>query len=614
MLRLSSVGQDKSIAVLLLLTCLGIGQPALAAAPVAVDDVVATNEDTPVAITLMATDADGDSLTYTVGLPGNGVVSGAPPNVTYTPGSNFNGSDSFTFMATGGGEDSNLATITINVAPVNDPPTANAQSVSGAEDGSIVITLTGTDPDGDMLTFANGAPSNGSLSGTAPNLTYTPNLNFNGSDSFTFTVDDGSGSVASTVSIMVTPVNDAPSVAAIPAPVTAVEDAGAVIVNLAGVFADADGDPLTLSVTGTSNPTLFTGAPSIGGGTLTMNLAPNQNGSSTVTLQAQDPSGATVTADVSITVTPVNDAPTVTTPIPDMNPPEDSAPIVLTLGSYFGDVDVATNGDTLTYTVTGNDNSAIVTTAIAGANLTLTFVPNMNGVANLTVQAQDAGGLTVSDTFKVTVDSVNDTPVAADDSAVMNEDAGSIDINVLANDTHGDDPTTIVSAGQTWTLAGVDYPDSSETAPTTVIDPTGTSVTLPNGSLVINGNVITYTPKPNFNGTDHFTYTIQDADGETATATVTVTINAVNDAPTETSSASYTVQQASVLTIVAAGGIASHGFDADGDPVTVIQDTAPASLGMGFAGTTLESSAGRVVHVYAGRSVRRYGYVCHSFL
>ena len=211
----------------------------------------------------------------------------------------------------------------------------------------------------------------------------------------------------------------------------------------------------------------------------------------------------------------------------------------------------------------------------------------MNGVAHISVHAQDSAGASVDNFFTVTVDSVDDTPVAADDTATMNEDAGTLTIDVLANDTHGDDPTTIISAGVTVTIAGVPYPNSSESTPTTVLDATGTSVTLPNGSLVINGNNIEYTPKQDFNGTDHFTYTIQDADGETSTATVTVVVNPVNDAPVQASTVTYTVVQGSFIDILAAGGIASHGFDADTDTISVIQETAPTSTGTGYSGTTL---------------------------
>ncbi|MCX7063672.1 MAG: Ig-like domain-containing protein, partial [Proteobacteria bacterium] len=98
---------------------------------------------------------------------------------------------------------------------------------------------------------------------------------------------------------------------------------------------------------------------------------------------------------------------------------------------------------------------------------------------------------------------------------------------------------------------------------------------------------ISYAPKANLTGTDFFHYTIQDIDGQTSTGTVNITVNPLNDAPTQAGSLAYTVVQASVLQILAAGGIASEGFDADGDTITVIQDTVPASLGLGFPGTTL---------------------------
>jgi hypothetical protein len=108
---------------------------------------------------------------------------------------------------TDGTATSTEAAVSITVDPVNDAPVADAQSVSVDEDGSVAIDLTGSDLDGDGLTYAVVTPpTNGSLSGTIPNLTYTPNANFNGSDSFTFTVTDGTAtSTAATVSITVNP-------------------------------------------------------------------------------------------------------------------------------------------------------------------------------------------------------------------------------------------------------------------------------------------------------------------------------------------------------------------------------------------------------------------------
>ncbi len=557
--------------------------------PTANAQAVSLAEDSTTTITLTGSDPEGDALTFVPSAAANGVLSGTSPSFTYTPNPDFNGPDSFTFVANDGSVDSAPATVSITVTAVNDPPVANALAVTTAEDAPQSIVLTATDPDGDPLTFAAGAPANGTLSGTEPNLTYTPNPDFNGSDSFTFTANDGTvDSAPATVSITVSAVND-PPVANAQAISTAEDTPQAVTLTAT----DTDGDPLTFTAGAASKGTLSGTAPN-----LTYTPNPNLNGPDSFTFTANDGTVDSAPATVSINVTPVNDPPTVTAPIADMNPPEDSPPIVLGLGAHFGDVDIATNGDVLTYTVTSNDNPAVVNTAIAGANLTLTFLPNANGVANLTVEARDSSGATVTDSFVVTVASVDDIPVAVDDSATMNEDGGSVDIDVLANDTHGDNPTTIISAGTTQVIGTDSYPNSSESPPTTVIDETGTSVTLPNGSLVINGSIITYTPKENFNGTDFFTYTIQDADGEKSTANVTVTVNSVNDPPALAGNVTYTIMQGSVLDIVASGGLVDQAYDPDGDTVTVIQDTAPASLGMGYPNTLLQNFAADGSFIY----------------
>src|SRR5205807_2286641 len=145
-----------------------------------------TAEDTAKAIVLTATDVDGDTLTYSVVAgPTHGAVSGTAPNVTYTPAANYNGPDSFTFKAKDGTVDSNVATVTLTVTPVNDAPVATAQSVTTNQDTAKAITLTATDVDGDTLTYAVvTAPTHGTLSGVAPNLTYTPAAGYNGPDSF----------------------------------------------------------------------------------------------------------------------------------------------------------------------------------------------------------------------------------------------------------------------------------------------------------------------------------------------------------------------------------------------------------------------------------------------
>ncbi len=220
-------------------------------APTADAQSIATDEDTAKDITLTATDIDNDPLTFTVVTqPTHGTLSGTAPDLTYTPAMHFSGSDSFTFKANDGTVDSNVATVSITVTAVNEPPVADPQSVTTNEDTAKAITLTGSDPDDDELTFiVLTQPTHGALSGTAPDLTYTPAENYNGPDSFTFKANDGAvDSAPATVSITVTAVNDAPTVDA--QSVTTNEDT-AKSITLTG--SDVDGDTLTFSVV--SQPT-----------------------------------------------------------------------------------------------------------------------------------------------------------------------------------------------------------------------------------------------------------------------------------------------------------------------------------------------------------------------
>jgi hypothetical protein len=163
----------------------------------------------PLAITLTGSDNDGDNLTFiVVTQPANGTLSGRAPNLTYTPKAGFTGTDSFTFKVNDGALDSEPVTVTIDVtaAPVeNRVPVANAQTVNAVQGKAKSFSLTGTDADGDPLTFLTmSQPANGSLSGTPPNLTYTSNPDFVGTDSFTFKVNDGTADSATvTITIVV---------------------------------------------------------------------------------------------------------------------------------------------------------------------------------------------------------------------------------------------------------------------------------------------------------------------------------------------------------------------------------------------------------------------------
>ncbi|WP_258185774.1 Ig-like domain-containing protein, partial [Vibrio splendidus] len=176
-----------------------------------------TNEDTPVSGTLSASDEDGDSLSFTKATdPSNGsVVVDENGDWTYTPNENYNGDDSFTVVVSDGQGGTDTLTVNVGVTPINDSPVGEDVSVTTDEDTPISGSLTATDADNDQLTYSKGTePSNGSvIVDENGNWTYTPNENYNGSDSFTVVVSDGNGGTdAITIDVGVTPVVDTTTV------------------------------------------------------------------------------------------------------------------------------------------------------------------------------------------------------------------------------------------------------------------------------------------------------------------------------------------------------------------------------------------------------------------
>ncbi len=179
--------------------------------PVAADDSAATNEDTSAIVNVLEGDSDPDLDTLTV-VSVSAPLKGSTTNngdgtVTYNPNPNANGPDSFTYAISDGKGGTDIGSVNITVNAINDTPVANSQSTITTKDTQVAMTLTGSDVDGDALTyFIVSGPTNGALSGTAPNLTYIPNTSFVGFDTFTFNVNDGLlDSNIATVSITVNP-------------------------------------------------------------------------------------------------------------------------------------------------------------------------------------------------------------------------------------------------------------------------------------------------------------------------------------------------------------------------------------------------------------------------
>ncbi len=273
------------------------------AAPAAEDVAVAVDEDDAVAVDLAGADADGDELTYTVASdPAHGTLSGTAPKLTYTPEADFNGSDTFTYLVNDGRLDSQIATATITVNPVNDAPVVEGLALATGASTPLEITLTAKDVDADdTFTFAVlEGPEKGELTGDAPNLVYTPGPDVKGSFSFTYQANDGTAdSNIATVTIAVAEGDEPPT-----ADDLAVETKEDEPVEITLTGADPESETVTFTVAEDPKGTLTGTAPA-----LTYTPPQDFNGEDTFTYRSNDGGLDSALATVTITVTPVGDSP-----------------------------------------------------------------------------------------------------------------------------------------------------------------------------------------------------------------------------------------------------------------------------------------------------------------
>ncbi len=307
-------------------------------APVAVDDAAATDEDTLVVIAVLGNDTDVDSSGLTATLVGGASHGTVTPNAdgtfSYAPGANFNGSDSFTYRASDGALDSNVVTVTVTVAAVNDAPVAVDDAAATDEDTLVVIAVLGNDTDVDSsgltVTLVGGAAYGTVTPNADGTFSYAPIANFNGTDSFSYRANDGAlDSIEATVSITVAAVNDAP--VAQDGNVETDEDTA---LNGQLVATDVDNAALTFAIEG---------GPAHGAlavetdGRFTYTPAQDFNGSDTFTYRASDGSLGSIAA-VSIAVNPVNDRPVARTDTYDAD--EDTVLTIAGPGVLGNDTDV----------------------------------------------------------------------------------------------------------------------------------------------------------------------------------------------------------------------------------------------------------------------------------
>lgn len=469
-------------------------------------DTLTTDEDTQGSTTLTATDANGDSLSWSVSSPAsNGSAAVVGGNVTYTPNANFNGNDSFTVQVSDGSLTDTIL-VNVTVSAVNDLPViaqGTGTALTTSENTATGVTLSASDVDGDSLSWSiSTAASDGSASVTAGNVSYTPNAGFNGNDSFTVQVFDGTAPVSFVVNVEVTAVNDAPVIDQETASVSTSEDTQG---TTALTATDIDSASLSWTVSVAASH----GSAAVSDGNVTYTPNENFNGSDSFTVQVSD-GELSDSIEVSVTVTAVNDAPVFA----------NAASTSAVEGSEYSyqavitDPDDVNNGTDLTFTLDQASIDAGLT--VSGTGL-VTWTPD-NGVTSTSVSLSVAdggedGASAAVQNWTITVDSVNDAPVITSEA-----------------------PTTATEGVEYQYSIQVNDPDDANNGTDLIFTP----VLVPEGMSVSNMGLVTWTPA---NGVESANVEVQVRDGGESGAlpdsqSWTITVSPVNDAPEITEGAS----------------------------------------------------------------------------
>ncbi len=519
-------------------------------APAATADSYTVAEDATLTVAasgVLSNDSDVDSGTISAVLvsgPAHGTLTlNANGSFTYSPVANYNGPDSFTYKANDGALDSNTVTVSITVTPVNDTPIALADSFTVVEDGTLAIPANGvlandTDVESALTAVLVSNVTHGTLTLNANgSLTYSPAANYNGPDSFTYKANDGAlDSNTVTVSISVTPVNDVPIASA--ESYSVAEDSSLSIAAPGVLDNDTDGE--SASVTAMLVSTVSHGALTLNAdGSFNYAPAANYHGPDSFTYKANDGADDSNVVTVSITVTPVNDA-----PVAGADAYTVAEDATLTINAATGVLDNDTDIDTASL-------SAVLVSSVSHGTLSLnangsfSYVPaaNYHGPDSFTYQANDGTANSNVVVVSINVTPIADAPIASPNSYTVAEE-GSLTINspgVLGDDSDSDDDN----------LTAVLVSNVSH------------------GTLTLNSDgSFTYAPAANYSGSDSFTYKANDGTEDSNVVTVSITVTGINDAPVAVAN-SYSIPQGGTLNI-SAPGVLGNDPDADGDTLTAI--------------------------------------------
>jgi len=455
---------------------------------ITIASTLSTNEDNNSALTFSLADIEDSNLTLTVeSSPSNGTVTIDGTDITYTPHENYFGTDTFTVSTTDSSGAKVTKTISVTVISVNDAPTITIDStLSTNEDSNSELTFSLADIedlDSDLTLTIESNPSNGTIAIDGTDITYTPNENYFGTDTFTVSTTDSNGEkVTKTITLTIISVNDIPIIT-IASTLTTNEDNNS---ELTFSLSDIEDSNLILAVE--SNAT--NGTVTIDGTKITYTPNENYYGTDSFIVSTTDSNGAKVTKTINVTVVSVNDTPTIIIN-PTLSTNEDSVGILA-----FSLADVESSSLTLNI----ESNAINGTVEIDGSEVIYTPNENYFGSDTFILSTTDSNGAKVTKTINVTVVSVNDIPTINSISSTNGQ--GSITLAFILFDIEDSDLTLDIESNAT------------------------------NGLLAIDGTDVTYTPDGNYYGTDTFMLSTTDNNGAKVTKTVNVTVANVNNITT----------------------------------------------------------------------------------
>ncbi len=578
---------------------------------------------------------DSDSaLNFSVSGNSNVLVSIENGIATISPTADWNGSETLTFTATDPSGESISQTVNFTVAPVAD---IVADKATVVEDTPAIIKVLGNDTfegDGKVVSLdTNNGPANGTVSVNPDgSVTYTPNDNYVGKDTFTYVVTSGGVSESTAVEVNVTPVNDAPVAKD---DIATTQEDTAVTIDVLSNDTDVDGDKLSIQ---SATVPEAQGKVEIVDGKLVFTPAENFNGQAEITYTVTD-GQLTDEAKVTVTVNPVNDAPTIK--VDAVESITEDAVSTDTVVATLTIRDTDTSEDQLTVSLENNSNGYFV---LVGNDVKLTQagVDAVNNdelnLKDLTISASVSDGVnpTANDSDSLIVNRVNDAPTVENAIAdqELSEDFATytIDLNDAFKDS--DSALNFSVSGSSNVLVSIENGiatisptadwNGSETLTFTATDPSGESVSQTvnftvasvadivadkatvvedtptiinvlsndtfegkdkvvsldaengpkNGTVIVNSDgTVTYTPDDNYVGKDTFTYVVTSG-GVSESTTVEVNVTPVNDAPVAKDDIA-TTQEDTAVTI----DVLPNDTDADGDKLSVESASVPKEQG-----------------------------------